>query len=315
MADHNVAYRTAHLPITQPPVEANPHEAYHALCPLPPLSPVPRPDDPATISDQQENEAAYSQLLVQAVLAILLPTEDLENPTLTALVGQIFSELIIGNVIANKAAQPWLLYEAICIVARDLNEKKTKAKQRIVSGTHNPDLTLPPGKRGRWSARGFFLAIIHIGILAITTIRVLVGTLVMSSSLPPRAIITEDATDTTGSQKEKATKRPASHAAQPLVKVPVLAFSLWPCIANLAQLSTRMPWASGVLSLLQHGVVHGPGRIADLNGPLDRYVNGHVIFSNIHHPIALFGRPCHCVASSVHLACPQSHWTPSPLLE
>ncbi|TQS32233.1 hypothetical protein Golomagni_07458, partial [Golovinomyces magnicellulatus] len=122
---HVTAYRASRQPMTQSPVEMNPREAYHAMCPLPQLSPVPRDDMPSTKEEQLKNEAEYRQLLVQAILAILLPTEDLENPCLTSLVEQIFSELIIGNNIANKASQPWLLYECICIAARVLGEKKT----------------------------------------------------------------------------------------------------------------------------------------------------------------------------------------------
>ncbi|KAM3442988.1 hypothetical protein MY4824_000693 [Beauveria thailandica] len=91
---HITAYRTSHDPVSQEPVAVNPRQVYHALCPLPQLSPVPQKGDQSSFEEQQENESAYRQLLVQAVLAILLPTEDLENPCLTAIVGQIFSELI-----------------------------------------------------------------------------------------------------------------------------------------------------------------------------------------------------------------------------
>ena len=71
------------------------------------------PDDASKALEQKENEAAYRQLLVHGVLAVLLPTEDLENSCLTALVGQIFSEMIIGNGIGGKASEPWLLWEGI----------------------------------------------------------------------------------------------------------------------------------------------------------------------------------------------------------
>ena len=74
------------------------------------MSPIPRPEDPKSLQSQADSERAYRQLLVQGVLAILLPTEDLENTCLTALVGEILSELVIGNLLANRISQPWLLW-------------------------------------------------------------------------------------------------------------------------------------------------------------------------------------------------------------
>ncbi|KOS18322.1 PXA domain protein 1 [Escovopsis weberi] len=103
---HATAHRTAYQSAARGYLQVDPNEVYHSICPLPALSPVPRADDPTTSALQDENETAYRQLLVQAVLAILLPTEDLENPYLTAIVSQILSELIIGNTVAKKASQP-----------------------------------------------------------------------------------------------------------------------------------------------------------------------------------------------------------------
>ncbi|KAM3453501.1 hypothetical protein MY3296_003732 [Beauveria thailandica] len=141
---HIAAYRTSHDPVSQEPVAVNPRQVYHALCPLPQLSPVPQKGDQSSFEEQQENESAYRQLLVQAVLAILLPTEDLENPCLTAIVGQIFSELIVGNIVAGKASQPWLLYESICIAGRALFLLGTRLLshyiQQLFSASHLPGL-------------------------------------------------------------------------------------------------------------------------------------------------------------------------------
>lgn len=249
-------------------MEVDPREVYHSLFPLPSLTPVPRPDDPDTILEQRENEAAYRQLLVQAALAVLLPTEDLENPCLTALVGQIFSELIIGNVVANKAAQPWLLYEAICILARLLGEKKARAAERIVSGTHAPVTGISPKTRPRWTVQGFFVAIIHLAILFVTSIRICITALVVSSSLPPRTPSADDTDPVAAHKSVEAGQQRHGTLSPP--KVPVLAFSIWSCAANLAELGSRMPWLSGFMSLLQVGAIRGLGQLGGLNGRLDR---------------------------------------------
>ena len=270
--DHDIdltsqAYRTANRVTTKPPVYADPRQVYHALNPLPHLSPAPRPDDPLTLSDQRENETLYRQLLVHGVLAILLPTEDLENPCLTALVGQIFSELIIGNVIANKASQPWLLYEAICIAARVIQEKKAQAVETIDPVPSSLDVNIPVKGRRGWSAQTVFLSIIQLGIMLVGTIRFIALTLVMTSSLPPRSLKDDKETVIDRGKAESPTS-----ASRPVLftEAPIMAFRIWSCIGNLIEIKSRMPWLAGFLSLLQLGAVRGPGRIAGLDGPVDR---------------------------------------------
>ncbi|KAF7531205.1 hypothetical protein G7Z17_g13743 [Cylindrodendrum hubeiense] len=267
---HITAYRTAHRGIARPPIDVHPREVYHALCPLPHLAPVPCPDDPLTTSDQRENEALYRQLLVQGVLAILLPTEDLENPCLTALVEQIFSELIIGNVIANKASQPWLLYEGICITARVLQEKKMKQESTIATSTQPSDAKLD-GKGGRrWSIRGMFLGLIQLGILLVGSIRFITMALVMASSLPPRTTPFDEKGVVTDYDEDKDDKSLSGGGRCAFVKAPILSFRVWTCLGNLIEMGSRMPWLDGFLSLLQVGAIHGPGRIAGVDGFVDR---------------------------------------------
>ncbi|KAH7162435.1 PXA domain-containing protein [Dactylonectria estremocensis] len=273
---HITAYRTAHRAMARPPIDTDPREVYHALCPLPQLAPVPRPDDPLATSDQRENEALYRQLLVQGVLAILLPTEDLENPCLTALVEQIFSELIIGNVIANKASQPWLLYEGICITARVLQEKKAKRESTTLASIQLSDAKSGVEGGRRSSIRGIFLGLIQLGMLLVGSIRFMTMTLVMASSLPPRTTPFEERGVVTDYDKDKDDKSPSGGGPSVFVKAPILSFRIWTCLGNLIQLSARMPWLDGFLSLLQLGALHGPGRIADLDGPFDRLLSHQV---------------------------------------
>ncbi|EXM04072.1 hypothetical protein ACKRZS_014191 [Fusarium odoratissimum] len=266
---HITSYRISHSPIARQPVEVDPREAYHAMCPLPHLAPVPHPDCPDTISDQKENEALYRQLLVQGVLAILLPTEDLENPCLTSLVEQIFSELIIGNVIANKASQPWMLYEGICITARVLRQGNDQGV--VVAETQNDSGGPKIDVKGRrsWSVRSMFLAVIQLGMLVVASLRFITTALVMASSLPARA--------TPLDEKEALLDHDKSppRSSDP-VKAPILSCRVWTCLGNLFELSLRMPWLDGFLSLLQYGAVNGPGRIAGHDGPIDRLLSHHI---------------------------------------
>lgn len=81
---------------------------------------MPTETDPSSVLEQQQNEAAWRQLLVQGTLAVLLPTEDLENACLRTLVAEVFSELILGNGIGGKACDGWLLWEALTKIIQTL---------------------------------------------------------------------------------------------------------------------------------------------------------------------------------------------------
>ncbi|EQB50508.1 PXA domain-containing protein [Colletotrichum gloeosporioides Cg-14] len=252
---HIIAYRAAHDPV------------------LAPLSPIPRPDQPETVAKQQENEAIYRQLLVQGVLAVLLPTEDLENDCLTSLVGQIFSELIIGNVLANRLSQPWLIYECLIILTRVLERKSEPIEEDVAEAVQAGSAApLPRPARRSWSIQGVFWSFVHWCFLSFAMIRLIVTTLAMSSSLPPRADVAYNEKHEVTSQLSDS-KTPDAltglDEAQP-VKTPIFAFKLWTCISDLIELDARMPWLSGTLSMLQLGAMKGPGRVAALNGPMDR---------------------------------------------
>ena len=256
------------------PIKVNIDEAYHALRPFPQLDPVPRLGDPDSLRLQQKNEAAYRQILVQGILAVLLPTEDLENPCLTALVEQIFSETLIGNIIANKASQPWLLLEGICIITRLLREKKDKAKQQIVSGQHSSKNGKQPLRHHGWSLHSFFVSVLQLVIVTASIVRMVVQTIVLSSSLPSRF---SQASETAAVRPDGTTYNdiPSSvhypnASCPPAARTPIISFSIWSCLGQLIELPLRMPWVHGFLALLGHYSLRGPGRLASWNRPLDR---------------------------------------------
>ncbi|RGP76518.1 hypothetical protein FSPOR_101 [Fusarium sporotrichioides] len=241
-------------------------------------SPVPHPDKPDTIPDQAGNEVLYRQLLVQGILAILLPTEDLENPCLTSLVEQIFSELIIGNIIANKASQPWMLYEGICITARVLRQKKDEGPSPAGNQKESPEPKLEVKGRRAWSVRAsvrsIFLGVIQLGMVVVASLRFISTALVMASSLPARTTPIDEKEVLLGQDKHSSVS--SSHGSSDYVKAPILSCRVWTCLGNLLELSLRMPWLDGLLSLLQYGAVNGPGRIAGHDGPVDRLLSHHI---------------------------------------
>ncbi len=288
-----LAYRVAHDPMARPPLEVDPRKAYHALCPLPALSPVPAPDDPLAVADQADNEVAYRQLLVRGVLAVLLPTEDLENQCLTALVGQIFSELIIGGVIARKASEPWMIWEGLIILTRVIRQKTT-TESTPAGDSQGTDRKLSTGhQRHGFSVHGLLSVLLHVAFAAFAFLRFAVATIAASRALPLRR-------DGMIHHKEgyEPLGPPPTHttSAEPPPKTPVVAFKLWPALSNLIEMNSRMPWACGVLSMLQWIAMTGPGQVAGTDGVVDRW----------DHPI--FPLPPSQIPPA-HSACRLSHWT------
>lgn len=276
----STAYRASRRPIVQPPLEANVREIYHSLCPLPYLSPIPSPDRPGTIAEQAENEAAYRQLLVQGVLAVLLPTEDLENDCLTSVVGQIFSELIIGGVVAKKLSEPWMLWTGLTILADVIGRRKP-------AGSKSGTTTDPASPRNSgFSISGVFWALVHYVFVLTALIRSLFTTIMTYRTLPPRGqsstkndhhsehprLLEEEdgwqAADTSAPFSSSSIQQPST--PDDSGKTPILAFGIWSTLSNLIGMDRRMPWLLGSLSMLQWLAIAGPGHIAGFDGIVDR---------------------------------------------
>jgi hypothetical protein len=269
---------------------------YHTLHPHPALSPVPTDSVPSSIVEQRESESAWRQLLVQGVLAVLLPTDDLENACLRSLVAEIFAEMILGNGISGKACEGWLLWEGITSIAKALQiddakedsvqSTDTSSEQAMTRlerfGLLSSARSEQPGTSSTlaairhhhktWPAfiSGLFWTIVQYLFWASTAVRAAVSTLATASSLPPRRVVNEPSPVEASSQSfllpvdTPLSTRPSG------TKRPVVSMGLWSCIAQLAELSVRMPWLSGSISMLHWGLLAGPGKVGDTDGILDR---------------------------------------------
>lgn len=205
------------------------------------------------------------------MLAILLPTEDLENNCLVALVGQIFSEMIIGDIVAKRLSEPWLIWEGLIILSRVVRERTNTAAGRPPT-QHNGHVPPVSGRRG-FSLKLLFWSVMQWCFVATGFIRLLVSTVASSRSLPPRTRHrTSQYEDMTGQKTEKESIHPTRllETRSGPIKVPVLAFRIFPAASNLMEMGLRMPWLCGAFSLVHWMAVTGPGRIADVDGPLDR---------------------------------------------
>lgn len=258
------------MPIVQFPVQADSRAIYHALCPLPQLSPIPDSENPDTIFKQAENEVAYRQLLVQGVLAVLLPTEDLENECLTSLVGEILSEMIIGGVVAKKVSEPWMIWTGLTILSDVLQRKQKDARGSRMTRRNS----VGQGAKGL-SIPGLFWSLMHYLFAFTTFVRVFVMTLATSRSIPSRGrslrlSLSESTRHIDGSERTKMDARSSAELSSEAAKTPVLAFSMWSTVSKWLEMDKRMPWLCGNLSMLQWLAIAGPGRVAGFDGVVDR---------------------------------------------
>ena len=194
---------------------SDPRLIYHTLYPHPALSPVPTDALPSTYVEQRESESAWRQLMIQGVLAVLLPTDDLKNGCLRSLVAEIFAEMILGNGISGKACEGWLLWEAIGRIADILQadpvpdeasasdeeaavEELSRLERFGLLPSHvqeqDGSRSLPIAGRSRHSSAtmsvsGLFWVVIQYTFLAYTALRAAILTLATASSLPSRSVI------------------------------------------------------------------------------------------------------------------------------
>ncbi|KAI9812147.1 MAG: hypothetical protein M1827_004813 [Pycnora praestabilis] len=294
---HVQAYRTSHYPLHPPPLIPDPWETYHALHPHPALFPVPHPYEPSAVLEQQQNETAYRQLLVQGALAVILPTEDLENPCLRALVAEVFGEMILGNGVGGKACEGWLLWEGIMKIAENLKARRPKGtidikeQSRRISRLEefgllsseatakSPAVIRHSEFQGLTSVSTVFWCMMQYAYIAFTVLRFIVMDVATSSSLPSRSQSTsppQSRTPVIDSDQAPATRGspPSTKAAPP--KQPILGMKIWSCISLLFEMDVRMPWLTGFLSLIQWGAIAGYGRVGNTDGTLDKILSHHI---------------------------------------
>jgi len=208
---------------------------------------------------------------------VLLPTEDLENGCLRALVGEILSEMIVRAALSERLCQSWLLWELITRVL-EMMRPRNRAVTIVESGskaagtsrleqfglmdTEGPSHEAMIDHRTSSAASGavstsisgLFWTGVQYAFFAFTAARIVILALASSPSLPSRC-------------KTWPVVSKADGQARNLRPRPVVSFGLWRACSRLIDLDLRMPWLAGLLSLLHLAVVAGPGRV---DGGLDR---------------------------------------------
>lgn len=252
--------------------------------PHPALSPVPGNPDSPTAVEQRANEAAWRQLLIEGVLVNLLPPEDLRNPCLLALVQEIFSEMILGNVLGNKLSQGWFLWDAItkAIVAvrpmpvESPDEKKASRLDQYGLLSAQPSSRDPPRRRRR--GHSVYALIINIGweilritVLVMGTARTLLTHLNDAAQLPSRLLRSDSSVPSSPAVPASEIGMVAIIPAADL-KAPVIDLAAWRVPLHVLDLNGSVPWLVGILSLVKYYALWGPRRVGALDTRLDRYV-------------------------------------------
>lgn len=226
------------------------------------------------------------------VLQLILPQEDLRNPCLHALVSEMFAEMIIHNGICGKACESWLIWEGItkliCFFRPNLITQPEAGVplNRLEQFGLLSSAEFSAGQNGRSTGRSIFdkttaafWSLLYGLMLAWLLTRTFFAALSQTSSLEPRASHSSKS-DATG-EKLLAEDYPNAYAS-PIgtqeegaymglqTSKPVIRMRAWTCISHFILLPQRMPWLSGVLSLLQRLLLFGPGQLCSMDSAMDR---------------------------------------------
>jgi hypothetical protein len=261
----------------EPWLSTNPHTIYHQLNPHPAMSPVPDPSQALTVKEQEENEAAYRQLLVQGALAVLLPTDELKSACVRTIVADVIAEKILGSIVGGKASEGRFIWNGIIKTVEMINarqgaeatgedpeaERKSQLEKFGLLSEGGQSRT-GDGPSHRSMSSKVFWQILRYGYLMFSASRFMISGLIAASSRPPRASSTPVAAKGLDSPPITKTMQPRNMSR------PVLEFKIFPLISVLLNLPLRMPWLSGCASLFQHQLIHGPLKVGATDGLIDQ---------------------------------------------
>lgn len=235
---------------------------------------MPDPAVPSAAIEQREHEAEYRQLLVQGALAVLLPTEDLENACLRTLVADVIADSILGNSMGGKVCEGWFIWGGITklvdVVKARIEPKATGEKIEVDTRSRLEKFGLlsekeeskGASKDDRWSTfSSMFWRILQYGFMTFMTIRFVILGFVTASSRPMRSTLTSKMSGSSEPWPIEERREPPR---------PMLSFKILSVMPVLLDLRSRMPWMSGSLALLQHQLIHGPFGMAATDGILDQ---------------------------------------------
>lgn len=240
-------------------------QIYNSLNPHPALDPTLSPEE------QTQAEQIYRQLLIQGAIAVLLPTEDLQNSSLRALVTDIIADLILGRVIEDRLCQPWFLHS---MISKLIAMVTSRAQPIITGGEMQTEARGRLEQFGLLSAKGglspvdspahrqsrlviWFWSILQWGYFAFMAMRFTALGLLHARRHP----------QSTHLSSKLAYSDTVESGPSPR---PVLDYRGFSTISTLLELSRRMPWLQGALTLGSHVLTSGRNRAEGPRSTLDR---------------------------------------------
>ncbi|KAI9727683.1 MAG: hypothetical protein M1828_005911 [Chrysothrix sp. TS-e1954] len=271
----------------------NAAQIYHDLRPHPALAPICSDEaSPADIEVQKQNDQAYRHLLAQGLLAVLLPTEDVQNQCLFALVSEVLADLILGQFVGGRLCESYFIYDAVHKASEHL-QHKLQSRRWILDTPDEPkdrlkkfgllsyDEATHERRRGLAAFVEAFWTFMQYAFIAFIGLRAFISAMITASTLPHRHYVASRSPlmprspnlfhpghDSKDAEKLASPRdqRPSSDCPA----LPIMSMHVWPAIGKLAQLGRRMPWLYGAISLIEQVAVTGPGRVGETDSRLDR---------------------------------------------
>ncbi|KAJ5507556.1 hypothetical protein N7527_009699 [Penicillium freii] len=276
---HVLSYRLARQQSHLSGLPTSYRTLYHELNPHPGLSPVPDPGDPDTIAEQVQNEAVYRRLLANGILAVLLPTEDLENSSLRALVVDVIADLVLGNQVSGRACEGWFIWETMGKLAAQVGRRQTQDDTKSAPDTQinrlekfgllSTDDGLPDQPSASFSATAWIWNLLQMIYLGYAVLRfIAMGLFRVASSPGPSSYSLGVSPALPINQKRDRMESSEGITS----RRPVLDYRMYSMVSQILGISWRMPWLSGLLALFQHLILAGPGRVGATDGIFDRFL-------------------------------------------
>lgn len=280
-ANIRIAYRIAKVTTTTWPHGPSLHQVYHELNQHPALTALPADCDHVSAQQQLQEESEYRQLLVQGALAVLLPTEDLQNGPLRTLVGDIIADLIIGQALVGKVCEGWFLHGAISKTISVLHDKvysrnaaidvRDDAKNRLEKfGLLSTQSKFPHHNSSNEDQSKFvslFWRIMQYGYLAYLFLLHLLKEFqfIRRSPLPQRSAHEQDSPISLAEKSPMHVQHTSDRSTRP-----VLEFGLFCMLSTLLKVEDHMPWLASMILYSKHVLLYGTGQIGRLDSTLDR---------------------------------------------
>jgi hypothetical protein len=204
-------------------------------------------------------------------------------------VGDIISDLILGQAVAQKLCEPWFLHGTVSKVVEIVSSRPMHAgdgktilqpetrQSRLekfgLLSSNTPAQENNSPARHQSSLSAWFWTLLQVAFVAYQSARFILVGLAHAHRLPRRARHHRlDGSTASPSSSLKLPALPTRHASGPDSQSPraVVNYRLFSCMSAMLDLTVRMPWLAGSLGFCQFVLSTGPGLLGAANSTLDK---------------------------------------------